>query len=178
MSTAATPRAVVVLGVSGCGKTTVGVALAARLAYDFGDADDLHSPANIDKMRSGHPLTDEDRVPWLHAVGQRIAETLDQGRAIVMACSALKVSYRDILREYEPDTFFVFLDGSPDVIQARVLARKGSFMPASLLASQFATLEPLGPEETGLHIDVNRELSDTVDDAVSALSTDLGPGTT
>jgi len=164
------PRAVVVLGVSGCGKTTVATAVAARLDYDVCDADDLHSTANIAKMHSGHPLTDEDRGPWLHAVGRRMAETLARGRGIVVACSALKVSYRDILREYEPSTFFVFLDGSRELIQARVNARHGSFMPPSLLASQFATLEPLRPEESGVRLDVAHALADTVDAAVAALA--------
>lgn len=163
-------RAIVVLGVSGSGKSTVGEALAQRLRYDFCDADDLHSAANVEKMRTGHPLTDEDRVPWLNAVGQRMAETLDSGRAVVMACSALKRSYRDIVRGYVPTTFFVFLDGSPELITARVRARQGSFMPASLVSSQFATLEPLGADESGVRLDVAHGLTDTVDAAFAALS--------
>jgi len=168
-------RAIVVLGVSGSGKTTVGEALAQRLRFDFRDADDLHSVANIEKMRTGHPLTDEDRVPWLHAVGQRMAETLDGGRGVVMACSALKRSYRDILREYAPTTFFVFLDGSPELITARVRSREGSFMPASLVSSQFAALEPLGSDERGVRLDVAHGLADTVDAALAALAAPPGP---
>ncbi|MHB1209010.1 MAG: gluconokinase [Acidimicrobiales bacterium] len=163
------PRAVVVLGVSGSGKSTVGRSLAERLAYDFCDADDLHSRANIEKMHSGHPLSDEDRLPWLNTVGQRVRETLAQGRGIVMACSALKKSYRDILREYEPTLFCVFLDGSHELIMSRVVAREGSFMPPSLLASQFATLEPLGPDEAGVRIEVSHGLDDTIDAALAAL---------
>ncbi|MDH2904379.1 MAG: gluconokinase [Actinomycetota bacterium] len=172
MSTPApTPRAVVVAGVSGSGKSTVGRSLAQRLDYDFADADDLHSRANIDKMRSGHPLTDEDRVPWLNAVGACVRESLDHGRGIVVACSALKRSYRDILRSYEPTTFFLLLDASPELIMSRVLAREGSFMPPSLLSSQFATLEALGRDEVGARVDVSHELTRSVDDAVVAVTT-------
>jgi gluconokinase len=168
---AADTRAIVVLGVSGSGKSTVGRTLAQRLTYDFCDGDGLHSPTNIEKMRTGHPLTDEDRVPWLNAVGQRMRETLAQGRGIVVACSALKRSYRDILRQFDPATFFVFLDGSQELIMSRVVARENSFMPPSLLASQFATLEPLGADEAGIRIDVSHELPDTVERALAALST-------
>ncbi len=167
-------RALVVLGVSGSGKSTVGEALSRRLSYEFCDADDLHSPANIEKMREGHPLTDQDRVPWLNAVGQRMRETLDRGHGVVVACSALKKSYRDILRAYEPATFFVLLEGSPELIMSRVLARSGSFMPPSLLSSQFATLEPLGADEEGARIDVSSELGHTVDAALDALAGDAG----
>jgi gluconokinase len=140
------------------------------LTYDFYDADDLHSPANIEKMRAGHPLTDEHRVPWLNAVGHRMRETLAQGRGVVVACSALKKSYRDLLRDYEPATFFVFLDGSQELIMSRVVARRSSFMPPSLLPSQFATLEPLDADEEGVRIDVNHEFADIVEEAVTALS--------
>lgn len=167
---AASTRAIVVLGVSGSGKSTVGSALAERLAYNFCDADDLHSRANIEKMRSGHPLTDEDRVPWLNSVGQRIRETLARGDGIVVACSALKKSYRDILREYDPATYFVLLNGSPELILSRVIVRKGSFMPPSLLSSQLSTLEPLGADEAGATVDVSGEVADTVDAALAALS--------
>jgi carbohydrate kinase (thermoresistant glucokinase family) len=164
------PRGIVVFGVSGSGKTTFGKVLAERLAFAFCDADDLHSHSNIEKMRSGHPLTDEDRRPWLNAVGQRMSEVLRQRRGVVVACSALKREYRDVLREYEPATFFVFLDGSHELISFRVDARQGSFMPRSLLASQFAALEPLGPDERGVKIDVGRETADNVDEVVASLS--------
>lgn len=172
---AAGPRAVVVLGVSGSGKSTVGAALAERLTYDFCDADDLHSPANIEKMRAGHALSDDDRLPWLNAVGRRVRQTLDEGRGVVVACSALKKSYRDVLREYQPATFFLLLEGSPELIMARVVARRGSFMPPSLLSSQFATLEALDADETGARIDVSHEVADTVDAALRALSAPRDP---
>ncbi|MBU6495338.1 MAG: gluconokinase [Acidobacteria bacterium] len=163
------PRAVVVIGVSGSGKTTVGRVLAERLGADFADADDFHSSANIAKMRSGHPLTDEDRTPWLHAVGQRLADSLADGRSVVMACSALRVRYRDILREYAPGAFFLLLDADRRVLRERVAARQGSFMPASLLDSQIATLEPLRVGEVGVRLDVAGPLEVTVSGALAAL---------
>ena len=168
------PMPVVVFGVSGSGKSTVGEALARRLAYEFCDADDLHSRANIEKMHSGHPLTDEDRWPWLDAVGERMCDVLAQERGVVMACSALKRSYRDLLREHVASTFFVFLDGSEELIASRVSARQGSFMPPSLLSSQFEALEPLGADEIGVRIDVGRDLAHIVEEAVTALFPDAG----
>ena len=168
------PMPVVVFGVSGSGKSTVGEALAQRLAYEFCDADDLHSRANIEKMHAGHPLTDEDRWPWLDAVGQRMTDVLAQERGVVMACSALKRSYRDLLRDHVASTFFVFLDGSEQLIASRVNARKGSFMPASLLSSQFEALEPLGADEIGVRIDVAQDLAHIVEEAATALFPDAG----
>jgi carbohydrate kinase (thermoresistant glucokinase family) len=164
-------RAIVVFGVSGSGKSTFAKALAERLTYDFCDADDLHSAANIEKMRAGQPLTDEDRGPWLEAVGQRMRDTIAKGQGIVVACSALKRSYRDLLREYEPSAFLIFLDGTHELIKSRVLARHGGFMPSSLLSSQFAILEPMERDEAGIRIDVSDEISVTVQIALKALST-------
>jgi carbohydrate kinase (thermoresistant glucokinase family) len=120
-------------------------------------------------MRSGHPLSDDDRIPWLHAVGERLADSLADGRGVVMACSALRVAYRDVLREYAPGAFFLLLDGDPTLLRERVTNRKGSFMPASLLDSQIATLEPLRPDEVGVRLDVAGPLEVTVREALSAL---------
>lgn len=139
------------MGVSGSGKSTVGAALAARLGVPFVDGDDLHPAANVDRMRAGEPLTDEDRRPWLDAVGAWLAAHPDGG---VTACSALRRSYRDRLRAHAPSTWFVHLDGDPALVAERQAARRGHFMPASLQASQQATLEPLEPDEAGVRVDV------------------------
>ena len=151
---------IVVMGVSGSGKSTVGAALAQRLRVPFADADDFHPPANIAKMTAGEALDDEDRVPWLEAIGQWLAAHPDGG---VMSCSALKRHYRDTLRSHVPDVEFVHLEGTHEVIARRQASRPGHFMPASLLASQFATLEPLEPDEHGTVIDVDQ----TIDAIVS-----------
>ena len=147
---------IVVMGVSGSGKSTVGAALAQRLGVPFADADDFHPPANIAKMTAGIPLDDDDRYPWLDAIGHWLAERCGDGG--VMSCSALKRKYRDQLRKHCPQTEFVHLSGSPEVIAARQASRPGHFMPASLMASQFATLEPLQPDEYGVTIDVNHDI--------------------
>lgn len=156
-------RPIVVMGVSGSGKSTVGASLARRLGVPFADADNFHPPANIAKMTAGIPLDDDDRLPWLHAIGDWLAAHPD---GAVMSCSALKRGYRDELRNRCPSTEFVHLNGPPAVIAARQAARTGHFMPASLMASQFATLEPLQPDERGVTVDVDR----SVDDIVAGLS--------
>ncbi|GAA3711584.1 gluconokinase [Gordonia hankookensis] len=158
---------VVVMGVSGSGKSTVGAALAQRLRVPFADADDFHSPENIAKMSAGHPLDDDDRRPWLEAIGDWLADHADGG---VMSCSALKRAYRDVLRTHAPTVCFAHLDGSMEVIARRQSARPGHFMPPALLESQFATLEPLGPGERGVVIDVDQSIDAIVDDFVGALS--------
>ncbi len=145
------PSPIVAMGVSGCGKSTVGAALAEHLCVPFADADDLHPSTNISKMSAGHPLNDDDRRAWLDAVGQWLAEHSGGG---VMSCSALKRKYRDRLRAHCPTTVFLHLSGSPDVIAARQSARKGHFMPTNLLQSQFDALEPLGTDERGIVVDV------------------------
>lgn len=156
---------IVVMGVSGSGKSTVGAALAQRLRVPFADADDFHPPANIAKMTAGHPLDDDHRYPWLQAIGQWLAAHPDGG---VMSCSALKRKYRDQLRSHCPDVEFVHLSGSLDVIAKRQASRPGHFMPASLLASQFDTLEPLQADEGGVTIDVDQSIDDIVEAFVTA----------
>lgn len=143
------------MGVSGSGKSTVGAALARRLRVPFEDADDLHPPANIARMSRGEPLDDRDRHPWLALVGAWLA---GHGSGGVMSCSALKRTYRDQLRGLAPNVRFLLLHGPPEVIAARQAARPGHFMPASLLASQLATLEPLQPDEDGIVIDVDQSV--------------------
>ncbi len=145
---------VVVMGVSGSGKSTVGAALAQRLGVAFEDADDLHPPANIAKMSAGIPLDDDDRRPWLETIGRWLAAQDAEGG--VISCSALKRSYRDQLRAHAARAFFVHLHGTREVIARRQAGRPGHFMPASLLDSQFATLEPLADDESGVVIDVDQ----------------------
>lgn len=142
---------VVVMGVSGSGKSTVGEALARRLGVPFEDADALHPPANIDKMTAGAPLSDDDRRPWLERVGSWLHDHRDGG---VMSCSALKRSYRDRLRSHCDCVRFLHLRGTPEFIGHRVAARTGHFMPAALLQSQFDVLQPLDPDEPGVEIDL------------------------
>jgi carbohydrate kinase (thermoresistant glucokinase family) len=158
---------IVVMGVSGSGKSTVGEELSRVINGEFIDADWLHSPANLAKMSTGHELSDEDRTPWLHSLGQLMQEVAAHNNVSVVACSALKRSYRDVLREFIPDTFFVFLDGPVDVIRARMNARHSSFMPSSLLDSQFAILEPLEEDEAGMRVDITLS-SDEIVHAVAA----------
>jgi gluconokinase len=157
---------VTVMGVSGSGKTTVGAALAQRLRVPFEDADDLHPPANVAKMSAGIPLDDSDRLPWLRAVGAWQVEHATGG---VMSCSALRRSYRDVLREAAPDQVFVHLAGERDVVARRVAGRPGHFMPAALVDSQFATLEPLGTDEHGITLDLDQPIDTLVDACVAAL---------
>ena len=145
---------VVVMGVSGSGKSTVGAAIAQRLRVPFADADDFHPPASIAKMTSGQALDDDDRQPWLEAIGEWLDAAHPEGG--VMSCSALRRKYRDQLRRHAPDVAFLHLEGSPEVIGRRQASRPGHFLPASLLASQFATLEPLGPDERGQVVDVDQ----------------------
>lgn len=149
----------VVMGVSGSGKSTVGAALAQRLRVPFADADDFHPQANIDKMSAGIPLDDHDRGPWLDAIGEWLAAHPDGG---VMSCSALKRSYRDRLRHHAHGVEFVHLAGTPEVLARRMAGRPGHFMPASLLRSQLATLEPLQPDERGVTLDIDQGVDDLV----------------
>lgn len=159
-------RQIVVMGVSGSGKSTVGAALAQRLRVPFADADDFHPAANIAKMTAGQPLDDDDRYPWLATIGQWLADHPDGG---VMSCSALKRRYRDQLREQCPEVEFLHLHGTPEVISARQASRPGHFMPASLVASQFATLEPLEDDEAGIVVDVAADIDSIVDTYISTI---------
>ncbi len=160
---------VVAMGVSGSGKSTVGAALAQRLRVPFADADDFHPPANIAKMTAGEALNDDDRFPWLEAIGEWLAQRCDSGG--VMSCSALKHKYRDQLRRHCPDVEFLHLSGTPEVIAKRQASRPGHFMPASLLASQFETLEPLDGDERGLVIDVDQSIDSIIDTYVAQTAT-------
>lgn len=169
---------VVVMGVSGSGKSTIGAALAQRLGVPFVDADDLHPASNIAKMSRGEPLDDADRWPWLETIGQWLAAHPDGG---VVSCSALKRIYRDQLRGHARGLVFVHLHGDREVIERRQASRPGHFMPASLLSSQFATLEPLAPDEDGVVIDVDQSVDQIVQAYVDQAHVDqplADPGTT
>jgi gluconokinase len=143
---------IVVMGVSGSGKSTVGGLLAQRLDVPYAEADDFHPAANIAKMSAGHPLDDTDRAPWLDAIAGWI--TGRGGAGGVVSCSALRRRYRDRLRAADPGLFFLHLDGPPELITARLAARMRHFMPSGLLRSQFEALEPLQPDEAGLVVSV------------------------
>lgn len=159
------PRAIIVMGVSGCGKSSVGEGLAARLGLTFVEGDALHTAANVEKMSKGIPLTDEDRMPWLDRIGEDIRSSLAVGMGIIVSCSALKRIYRDRLRAAAKGMLdFVYLEGSKELLVTRMGARKGHFMPLSLLESQLQTLEvPTG--EPGV---VTVDIDDTVDGIVAS----------
>lgn len=140
-------RCIVVMGVSGSGKTTIGKFIAKKIKAVFVDGDDLHPAANIQKMSQGIPLTDEDRQPWLQKVSETAMSYIGQGQTIIIACSALKKVYRDLLRSEIHPLQFIYLEGSYEMIFKQIDARKGHFMPESLLRSQFATLEAPGLDE-------------------------------
>jgi gluconokinase len=147
------------MGVSGSGKSTVGAALADRLRVPFEDGDDLHPAANIAKMTRGEPLDDRDRWPWLDLVGAWLRDHADGG---VVACSALKRSYRDRLRQHCAELDLLLLLGDRGLLERRQAHRAGHFMPPALLESQLAALEPLAPDERGLAVDVDRSVDDVV----------------
>ena len=154
------PSPIVVMGVAGSGKSTVGSALAQRLRVPFVDADALHPTANIAKMAAGEPLNDDDRYPWLEKVGEWLANHHAGG---VVSCSALKRKYRDRLRAHCPRVEFLHLNGSPELINRRMSARTGHFMPSALLRSQFDTLEPLGADERGVTVDIGHDVGAIID---------------
>lgn len=159
---------VVVMGVAGCGKSTVAEAIRDQLGFVMAEGDDFHPKANIDKMSAGIPLTDEDRWPWLRVINTWMVAREALGQNTVVSSSALKRSYRDLLRE-NVDVFFVHLAGSQELIYSRLAARKDHFMPPSLLASQFATLQPLEADENGVVVSVEGTIDEVVSQAVEAV---------
>ena len=160
----------VVMGVSGAGKSTVARPLAERLGWTFQEGDALHPAANIAKMKAGVPLTDADRLPWLVAIGEWMDKEAAAGQGGVVTCSALKRAYRDILTKDRPFVRFVYLKGSRDLIAERVAHRAHHFMPASLLASQFADLQPLGADEHPIVVDVDQPVEAQVEEIVRAVA--------
>jgi carbohydrate kinase (thermoresistant glucokinase family) len=166
---------VIVMGVSGVGKTTVGRLLAEALGAEFLEGDEFHSPANVAKMRRGTPLTDDDRRPWLEAMARALARRAETGRSVVLACSALKRRYRRILVGDRTRTRFVYLKGDAELIAKRLAGRPGHYMPASLLASQFAALEEPTPEERAITLDVALRPEALVAKALPALAPSRPP---
>jgi gluconokinase len=165
-----TALVLVVMGVSGSGKTTMGQRLAQRLGWPFEEGDELHPPANIAKMASGQPLTDADRAPWLDKVAAWISGRLEAGSSGVIACSALKRAYRERLAAgFQAQVRFVYLKGDFDLIAGRVERRRGHFMPNSLLASQFADLQEPAPGEAAIVVDISKPPEAQVDAVLAAL---------
>ncbi|MGW1839359.1 gluconokinase [Streptomyces sp. BBFR2] len=165
-----TPHVIVVMGVAGTGKTTIGPLVARALGVTYAEGDDFHPPANIAKMSAGTPLDDADRGPWLDAIGAWAHGQAGHGG--VVSCSALKRHYRDRLRAAAPDVLFLHLTGDRALIERRMAERKGHFMPTALLDSQFATLEPLGADERGVAVDVSgtpEEIAARAADALRAV---------
>jgi gluconokinase len=167
--TSETPFAVVVMGVSGSGKSTIAEHLAAHLGWRYVDGDLFHPPSNVAKMSAGHPLSDEDRWPWLRAIAAEIDELLAAGISSVVACSALKRVYRDILVHGRDDIRIVMLDGTKELIAKRLAARKGHFMPPGLLDSQFRTLEPPQPSERPVTVSIDAPVDSIIDDIARQL---------
>ena len=173
---------IVLMGVAGAGKTTVGLILAGRLGWPFEEGDALHPQANIEKMAAGRPLSDADRAPWLEAVAQWVAQRLDSNGNGIITCSALRRAYRDVINRRGEGVVFVFLAGSRETIAPRLAARQGHFMPAALLGSQYADLESPGPDEPAITVDVGpppgiiaQEILDVLGIAGSALRSRPGP---
>jgi gluconokinase len=163
------PCALVVMGVSGSGKSTIAESLAQRLAWTFEDGDRFHPASNVAKMSAGQPLTDEDRWPWLTAIAAEIDRVCAAGECAVIACSALKRAYRDILVHGRKDVRIIYLEGTEDLIAGRLATRKAHFMPPGLLASQFKTLEPPGKSENPVTLSIDASIDAIVDDIIRQL---------
>lgn len=169
-----TATSLVVMGVSGTGKSSVGERIAARLGWDFVEGDDLHPEANVAKMSAGTSLTDEDRRPWLRAVAATIGDYESAGRDLVITCSALKREYRDLLREGHPSVWFAHVDTREAVLVERLRRRTGHYMPGSLLRSQLDTLEPLTDDEPGHRYSGEGSIEETVRVLLDELGTERG----
>lgn len=157
------------MGVAGCGKSTVGRRLAQALGRPFLEGDEFHPSANVDKMRAGIPLTDADREGWLRTLSAELARARAQGRGAVLACSALKRRYRDVLRSGDPALRLVYLHGRREALEQRLRSRRGHYMPASLLASQLEALEPPGEDEHAIAFDVESDVDSIVAAALHAI---------
>ncbi|WP_261319903.1 gluconokinase [Rhizobium leguminosarum] len=165
------PHAIIVMGVSGCGKSSVGEKLAEALHLAFVEGDALHPAANVEKMSKGIPLTDEDRMPWLDRIGEDMKASLEKSEGIIVSCSALKRIYRDRLRSaVGGNLFFVYLEGSRALLMKRMGERKGHFMPASLLDSQLATLEPPTGEPGVVTVDIDDTIEGIAATALKSLA--------
>jgi gluconokinase len=166
--------AVVVMGVSGSGKSSVAAGIASALGLHFIDGDSLHSAASVALMQGGTPLRDEDRWPWLDRIGERLGDAAQWPDGVVIACSALKRAYRDRIRSAAPGVRFVFLDGSGELIGSRMAARSGHYMPATLLASQLGTLEPPGADEPDAQrVSIDRPVAAVIESALQALQSEV-----
>jgi gluconokinase len=163
------PVIVVVMGVSGSGKTTLAKGIAERLHWTFEEGDELHPRANVEKMSRGEPLDDDDRRPWLEAIGRWLDSRIAAGESAVLTCSALRRTYRDLLREGRPGVRFCHVAPSEKVLRDRLERRRGHYMPASLLPSQLATLEPLGDDEPGVTVSAEGDPADVLAEALLAL---------
>jgi gluconokinase len=168
-ASAGPPQTIIVMGVSGVGKTTVAQGIATAMGWEYAEGDDFHSAANKAKMAAGHPLTDEDRWPWLRSIAAWIDDHAAAGRSSVVTCSALRRVYRDLLRDNRPGVQFCELEAPEQLIADRLANRQGHYMPASLLGSQLATLEPLQADEPGVVVSVAHSPDQIVADALAGL---------